>query len=371
MRLGSLRVLMTTDAVGGVWTFATNLAKELCGRGHAVTLVCLGPPPASHKLAAIQDTLGLALHITDLALEWMDPDGGDERRAERRLCEIEREAKPDIIHLNSFREGKFDWRAPRLLTAHSCVRSWALACRGTELEGANWRIYDTNVRDGLSSVQMWAAPTRWYHDRVEELHAPAVRGKVIRNGIGKLDMGGEKLPRVMAAGRFRDEAKNLKVLFDAAEDVAWPIAVAGPVPEAMTRSHRIEWLGALAHGELLARLGATEIFVSPAIYEPFGLSALEAAASGCALILSDIGSFRELWEGAAVFVEPSDSRALARSINGLIDDQRRRRQLQREARRRSETYSLAGMADAYRDVYRQLAGEQGSGARRASAMGVA
>ena len=37
-------------------------------------------------------------------------------------------------------------------------------------------------------------------------------------------------------------------------------------------------------------------------YEPFGLAVLEAAQAGMRLVLSDIPSFRELWDGAATFV---------------------------------------------------------------------
>ena len=44
-------------------------------------------------------------------------------------------------------------------------------------------------------------------------------------------------------------------------------------------------------------------------YEPFGLAVLEAAQAGCALVLSDIPTFRELWNGAAQFVPPGDDAA--------------------------------------------------------------
>ena len=52
------------------------------------------------------------------------------------------------------------------------------------------------------------------------------------------------------------------------------------------------------------------IYALPARYEPFGLSALEAALSGCALVLGDIPSLREVWGDAAVFVPPDDAGGL-------------------------------------------------------------
>ena len=37
-------VLMTADAVGGVWTYAMELCAALGGRGVRVALVVMGPP---------------------------------------------------------------------------------------------------------------------------------------------------------------------------------------------------------------------------------------------------------------------------------------------------------------------------------------
>ena len=56
-------------------------------------------------------------------------------------------------------------------------------------------------------------------------------------------------------------------------------------------------------------MARTAVFVSPALYEPFGLAVLEAAQAGCALVLSDIPTFRELWDGVALFVAPVIARA--------------------------------------------------------------
>ena len=37
------------------------------------------------------------------------------------FAELEEKLLPDVIHLNSFREARFDWMAPVLVVAHSCV----------------------------------------------------------------------------------------------------------------------------------------------------------------------------------------------------------------------------------------------------------
>src|SRR5690242_16537095 len=130
-----LRLLMTTDAVGGVWVYAAILARQLCRYGNRVTLATLGPEPRSEQLRLVEDVPGLDIEITDLELEWMDPGASDHARAMDRLVAIERRVAPDLIHLNSYREASACWHAPTVVVAHSCVRSWWRACRSGEPEG--------------------------------------------------------------------------------------------------------------------------------------------------------------------------------------------------------------------------------------------
>jgi glycosyltransferase involved in cell wall biosynthesis len=61
----------------------------------------------------------------------------------------------------------------------------------------------------------------------------------------------------------------------------------------------------------------------PSLYEPFGLAPLEAALRGCALVLSDIGSFRELWDGCAAFFPRGDAEVLAAVLAELEADPKR------------------------------------------------
>ena len=97
------------------------------------------------------------------------------------------------------------------------------------------------------------------------------------------------------------------------------------------------------------------IFALPARYEPFGLSALEAACAGAALVLGDIPSLREIWGDAAVFVPPGDPSALRRALASLATDERRRRLLAERGRARGLRMSSARMAAQYDRIYAELA----------------
>lgn len=96
------------------------------------------------------------------------------------------------------------------------------------------------------------------------------------------------------------------------------------------------------------------IYALPARYEPFGQSALEAALSGCALVLGDIGSLRELWGPAALYVAPDDHDALRDVLLRLIEQPSLREELARSARARALRFTPTRMAHAYRRAYRQL-----------------
>ncbi|WP_314957665.1 glycosyltransferase family 4 protein [Bradyrhizobium cosmicum] len=350
--LAEVRILMTTDTVGGVWTYGCGLATALAKAGAEVDLVTLGPRARADQRAMLHGSR-VRLIETDLALEWRDPEGQNVSDARRVLTGLEAKLRPDLVHLNSFREASFGWRAPTVLAAHSCVRSWARACRDTAwLEEPRWRRYTERVAAALDITQAWVCPSRSFHSEIVEIYRPRTPGATIWNGIAPGSPGGRKQNLILAAGRLWDRAKNLEALTAAAPGLPWPIEVAGPADTSPSAS--VSWLGQLPHEVLRARLQHAGIFVTPALYEPFGLSVLEAAAAGCALVLSDIPTFRELWSGAALFVDPADGQALHRALAHLCTNERERTRLQRAAYEHSLTYSLTRMTNAYLKLYEAL-----------------
>jgi glycosyltransferase involved in cell wall biosynthesis len=357
MTSSGLRVLLTTDAVGGVWVFSSTLAAGLTDAGCEVLLVTLGPPPSRQQLEALADK-PIDLRITDLALEWMDPEAADHKRACRQLEQIEREFSPDVVHLNSFREAAADWSAPVLVGAHSCVRSWWQACRGGDPDEPRWRAYIENVRSGLNAADAWVAPTAAFRDSVHALYRPAVSGHVVWNGVEPVGAKA-KQPFILAAGRLWDEAKNVSALVSAASALKWPLRICGSTagpPTSLQKAAGVEWLGELSRDDTLAQMRRAEIFATPTLYEPFGLAALEAASAGCALVLGDIPTLRELWSGAAHFVQPNEHVKLTQTLNRLCTEGALRRRMQDAARLRASEYSASRMVASYQQFYRALLG---------------
>jgi glycosyltransferase involved in cell wall biosynthesis len=344
---------MTADAVGGVWTFALELAAGLAGHGTETALVVLGPPPGKAQLAAAAAIPGLEVMVPGLDLEWRDRAalGAD---AASRLRALARAFRPDLVHINGFREAACGWDAPVLLAAHSCVRSWWHACRGGEPPAAEWGAYLAGVRAGLRAADAVVAPTTAFLAELALLYGPLPPARAIHNGR-RLDIPTtEHRPVVLAAGRLWDEAKGLADLAAVAEWLPWPVLAAGD-PGAEPPGG-ISHLGELSPDRLLRHMAEAEIFAAPARYEPFGLSILEAAATGAALVLGDLPTLRELWDGAARFVPPGDRLALRAALLELIGDDPARRALQEAARSRARAYGRVRMIEGYLAFYAELSG---------------
>jgi glycogen(starch) synthase len=299
------KVLMTADTVGGVWTYAIELAQGLAERGVEVALATMGAPLNDFQREKAGRIPRLKLFESTFKLEWMEDPWRDVEKAGDWLLGLEERVRPDVIHLNGFAHGSLPWSAPRVMVGHSCVLSWWRAVKG-EVAPAEWDRYAREVKAGLMESDLVIAPSEAMLATLNENYGRLPNTRVILNGR---DSRAPKEPIVFAAGRLWDEAKNLEALDRVAPSLPWDIFVAGENihPDGgEIRPHHTRLLGHLSQRALSAWLGRASIYCLPARYEPFGLSVLEAALSGCALVLGDIPSLREIWRHRAVFVAPDD-----------------------------------------------------------------
>jgi len=349
-----MRVLMTADTIGGVWTYALALASGLSRLGIEVHLATMGRFPNAAQRAGARRVDGLVLHASDFRLCWMDASGGDLRRAGRWLLRLLRRTRPDLVHLNDFGHGGLPWPLPVVLVGHSCVLSWWQAVHGCPAP-ASWNGYRLLVRRALERADAVVAPTGAMGTALTGLYGVRPPVQVIPNGLPapRDAVPAPKEPLILAAGRLWDQAKNVAALAEVADHLPWPVAVAGEGAGAGGRG-ALRLLGALSPQDLAERYQSASIFALPARYEPFGLAALEAAGRGCALVLGDIPSLREVWDDAALFVPPDDRRRLHAALSALIEDPVLRRRYAARAAERARGYSLRRMTIGYARTYDRL-----------------
>lgn len=354
-----MRVLMTADTVGGVWTYAVTLGGWLARHGVCVTVATMGSlPTAEQQMAATK--ANVSLEVSRYKLEWMDDPWTDVEGAGPWLLSLEKRLRPDIVHLNGYAHAAIAWNAPKLVVAHSCVLSWWRAVFGEDAP-AKYARYRREVEAGLSAADVVVAPTRAMRDELTTHYASPARARVIANGAALPHGAPEaKRPIILCAGRLWDHAKNARVLSTIAHRLPWPIYMAGdeapPSPGARSGvdAGGVSLLGRLDPERLAAWMRRASIFAAPSVYEPFGLSALEAALAGCALVLGDIPSLREVWSDAAVFVPARDPDAITAALTDLVQRPEHLADMASRARRRASQYTVDRMGRSYLSLYRDL-----------------
>lgn len=352
------RVLMTADTVGGVWTYAMELIRALGKRGVTVGLATMGAPLSLSQRAEIGSLPNAEVFESSYKLEWMNEPWDDVHAAGDWLLKIEDAFRPDIVHLNNFPHGALSWRTPKIVVGHSCVLSWWRAVKGCDVP-REWDMYRRMVTDGLALADLVVAPSHAMLAALTEHYGPFAATAVIANGRRcATAKAGPKLDLILAAGRLWDDAKNILALAQAAPRLPWPVCIAGDNrhPDGReTRQFQVRHLGQLSSDELQVWFERAAIYAAPARYEPFGLSVLEAALAGCALVLADIPSLRGNWNDAAVFVAPDDAHALEAALRKLIANPTLRVELAAKAQRVAGRFTPEKMADGYLRAYQRAA----------------
>jgi glycosyltransferase involved in cell wall biosynthesis len=280
------------------------------------------------------------------------------------LLALEERERPDVVHLNGYVHAALEWRSPRVVVGHSCVLSWWQAVLG-ERAPAKYGRYRREVMRGLRAADAVVAPTQAMLQALREHYGAPLRGTVISHGVDSTHFSvWRKEPFVLAAGRIWDQAKNLGALASVAPHLRWPVYLAGTArhpADGERRQEGIRALGWLEPEELHRWMARASIYAFPARYEPFGLSVLEAALSGCALVLGDVTSLREVWGDGATFVPPEDGEALLEAVERLAHDDSLRARMSSAARGRALGFTADRMARRYVDLYRELVSRRSAG----------
>ncbi|PYE83685.1 glycosyltransferase family 4 protein [Pseudoroseicyclus aestuarii] len=357
------RVLMTLDAVGGVWRYALDLAQGLRAEGLEIAFAGLGPAPSPAQAEAAR-RIG-TLDWGEAPLDWLAK--GPEALAPVGpwLSALAERRGADLVHLNYPSQGaELEVAMPVVAASHSCLATWFAAVRGSAVpDDMAWQAELTGA--GLRAADAALVPSAAHAKAMGAVYEGLPRIAVVHNASLAPEGGGTGEDYVFAAARWWDAGKNAAVLDAAAEDSLWPVTMAGAT-EGPDGSHAaIHYAGApgpLEHGQAMGLLRQAGLFVSPSLYEPFGLAALEAARAQRPLLLADIPTYRELWDGAAAFFDPVDPPALRGAINALAADAPRRAALGRAARERARRYSLQAQVAAVLDLYRTLGVRAGQAA---------
>ena len=255
----------------------------------------------------------------------------------------------------------------------------------------NFPQYARHYGAGLLEPMVWRW-LRWFHGpaRLTQTPGEAVREELARRGIGEpivwgrgVDTvhfhpvrrsaawrrwlaGGDDTAIVLHVGRLAPE-KNIDVLAE-----AWSAArerlgqratfvLAGEGPETRRLLARLPWvrhLGFLDRGRLADLYASADICVLPSKTETCGLVALEAMASGLAVVAADAGGFREsiVHGRTGVLVAPDDVTGFAVAIMSMVIAPGRRAELASAARQATIARDIVPENQALLEQYAAAAG---------------
>jgi glycosyltransferase involved in cell wall biosynthesis len=361
-------VLMTTDVVGGVWDFALLLGSQLRAQDATrVTLLALGQPSTYQAQQATRADLRLIAE--QVKLEWMRDCHPDVLRTRERVSRLARELRPDVVHANQFAAACADVDVPVVLTLHSDVLSWRRWTLGERTAPPEWSAYTALVQEAMQRAHKVVAVSAFLARETRTLYGIGREIDVVHNGWPSATAPDqpERASTTLVAGRVWDAAKNIALVAEAAQ--GWQpggVYLAGEQRnpdsgDVVSVPAPFLALGFLDQVQLEARFRSARVYLSAARYDPFGLLPLQAALHGCCLLLSDIPSYRELWDGAAAFFDSDDAADLRRQWSQLIYQPAFASKLAERARQRAmERYSVVHMATAYRELYASLMPSHGA-----------
>lgn len=364
-----MHVLVTTDTLSGVWSYTRELVSGLVSRGLQVTLVSFGEIPLPEQTRWMDSLHGLSYHPTAFRLEWMQDGEADFRDSSEFLLGLIRECRPDVLHLNQFCYGDLRVDTPRVVVAHGDLVTWWLSVHGHEPRPTRWlERYRSRVATGLARATSLVAASRWMLDLVEYCYGYVPGSKVIYHGRNPIFFNpyASKEESVLAVGRMLDPGKQVHLLTHHRH--ALPVCIVGgeagiTPPRLPIRADvkvaagdlQVALKGPQTDAQLRLLYSKATIFAATPRYDPFGMSALEAALSRCAIIANDVPSFREVWGEDALYFEANDADSLARVIRQVAGDRDLCRSYANRAYQRArDRYNHKRMIDEYLALYRSL-----------------
>lgn len=348
-----MKVLMTTDNIGGVWRYSLSLVRGMKKYNIDVVLVITGFALKEYQLKELR---GIPYYFIECKQEWMENPWQDLEEAGEWLLKLAKKEDPDFVHLNSFYFATLPWNIPVVTVVHSCVTSWWAEVNGEALPD-EWESYKTMVTNSLRAADVVVAPSRWMLNTAIANYGVTGITEVIYNGLNPADYSSDiKEEYVFSMGRLWDDAKNIQKVIKAAELIDYPIYIAGDnsyynkiqVPE------NVYFNGYLPLNEVSGWLSNASVYLLPVKYEPFGYTFLEAAFSGCAIIAGDIPTMHEIWDDAAIYVDPANEIHIAFEVNRIMKNNEYRQKMSAKAQARAMRYTLDSMLREYVSLYQQV-----------------
>lgn len=375
--------------VGGLGRHVESLARELVRAGHDVHVVTRGEKDevvdevvdGVHVRRAALDPLAIDF-TTESLLAWAQ---ASEHSLIRAALPIARRHRPAVVHAH-------DWLVAQAgVTLAATTRAPLVATIHATEAGRHGGWLPAPLNRAIHSVERWLAMSadevitcsRPLRDEAADLFDldPATL-HVVPNGVDvarwrtsartRAELRSRHCghgPLIAYAGRLVHE-KGVQTLLSAlrplrARHPGLRLVVAGTgthevalqeQARALRIARAVDWLGFLPGAQVAGVFGAADVAVVPSLYEPFGIAALEAAATGTPVVVAATGGLTDLIDDnvAAASFGPGDVAGLVDAVDGVLRDPAGSRRSAARARRvLLRDYTWAAVGDLTAAVYRE------------------
>jgi glycogen synthase len=372
--------------VGGLSRHVHELARGLVEEGHRPTVYTRGHPEAPARSmergVRVVRVQGWPRRLTSKNLvRWVT---GFNRALVRRSRPDLRKDPPDVLHAHDWLVARAsevlreDFGLPLVATIHA-----------TESGRHQGRIHEHTQRliDGVErrltarADRVIACSEHMRREVGDLFNVPMSKVDMIPNEVDSSVLGGDggggarrwQGPLILFAGRLEYE-KGVQTVLEALPSierrvpgVGLVVAGAGTYRASLEQRARdigldgqVRFAGFVEEADLRSLYRSAALVVVPSLYEPFGLVALEAMASGAPVVAADTGGLREIveHESTGLRFRPDDPRALADAAVRVLTDPDLARRLAAEARRAlAGRRSWAGVAARTVETYRRAIAE--------------
>lgn len=188
--------------------------------------------------------------------------------------------------------------------------------------------------------------------------------KVVPNGIDAKSFNPKQKEKKILVVTRLFERKGVQYIIDAMKHIKdYNLNICGEGPYKIHLNKQInklnidnvKLLGYVNHERLKYEYETSSIFVFPSSAENFPVVLLEAMASGCAIITTNVTGCPEVVGDCALLIRPKNSEDIRISINKLIKDNNLRNNLGIKARKRvEENFTWDKIVKQYINIYETI-----------------
>jgi len=360
-----------SPVLGGVEEVVKKIAEYLVSKGYDIQVVTYNRLRDNVASLPRYETIN-GVHVIRLKPNFIWSHG----TFSSELPEVLRELRPDIVHVHA-------WRHPHVfqvaklrnsLKFKAILHGHAPFHRFNQLGSTTWlyhRLIDTFFVKYLKLYEMYIALTPYEAEKVENVGFDKSRVIVIPNGVDEDNCQKDACIRnenqVLYLGRI-SKSKNIELLVKSMAYIARAkkeakLILAGPdegiaknlVEYAGKRNLRLSYLGAVSDAKKHELYLKSYVYAFPSIYEPFGITLLEASQHKLPSIITGYGGQHYVAPPGLVSLwSRSEPRDYAKAITMLLEDKDLWKKLSENAFKWSENFLWSKILPKYEELYESI-----------------